>query len=145
VLGIAKAPRLQFELGVDHVLVHGQEEDQLATCHAGEATRSEQGGKGAQLVGGVRTELPLRDGSNRATITEQAVLDELGLHVLLELGGHLAEDGAAVQRTPRRRVHHVQVVAQGQLAVRLGLRLGRSERDLAGREAEDERRCPLAP
>ena len=145
VQGIAEAPRLHFELGVDHVLVRRQEDDQLSTCPAHEATRSEQGRKGAQLVGGVRTELPLRDGSNSATNTEQAVLDELGLHELLELGGHLAEDGAAVQRTPRRRVHHVQVVAERLLAVRLGLGPRRSERDLAGRGAQNDRRRPLAP
>jgi hypothetical protein len=56
-----------------------------------------------ELVGvWLRTELPLRDGSNGATNTEQADLDELGRHLLVELGGHLLVDGGAVQRFARR-------------------------------------------
>ena len=31
--GIAEGPWLQFELGVDHVVVDRQEDDKLATCH----------------------------------------------------------------------------------------------------------------
>ena len=50
----------------------------------------------------LRTELPLRDGSNGATNTEQADLDELGRHLLVELGGHLLVDGGAMQRFARR-------------------------------------------
>ena len=50
----------------------------------------------------LRTEHPLRDGSNGATNTEQADLDELGRHLLVELGGHLLVDGGAVQRFARR-------------------------------------------
>ena len=95
---VAKAPWHLDDQALDHGVVRCQEEDQLATCHAGEASRSKRGRKGAQLGARVSTELPLRDGSNRATITEQAGLDEFGLHPLGELGGHLLQDGGAKPR-----------------------------------------------
>ena len=74
---VAEGPRQDFELTLDHGCIIGLEEDQLATCHASDPTRSEHGSKGAQLVRGVSNELLLRDGSNSATNMEQARLDEL--------------------------------------------------------------------
>ena len=71
-----------------------------------------------ELVGvWLRTELPLRDGSNGATNTEQADLDELGRHLLVELGGHLLVDGGAVQRFARRPLGRPDRRAKDRVAI----------------------------
>ena len=109
---VAEAPWHCNDLTLNHGCIIGQEEDQLATCHASDPTRSEHGSehgsKGAQLVRGVSNELLLRDGSNSATNMEQARLDELGRHLLDELGGHLFVDDGVVQLAPRRCVRQVE-------------------------------------
>jgi hypothetical protein len=61
--------------------------------YARKPSLSDQSSKDAQLGGRLRTELPLRDGSNRATITEQAGLDELGRTCLLARGHLLVGSG----------------------------------------------------